>query len=492
MAIGQKTVVTVAFGETRLVAARFTGIHKWPPRCVAVESVAVEQDGYGEALHTLGATGILRRAELHVVVPRHRVTTRVLDLPSTDPAEIRHMVQLDAGSYVPYPIEDMVISQAILGASSEGFSTVMVVLVQRDEINKILAPLRDARLNPRSAVVSSLALYNACMAVGMGDEDGYVATVHIGTSGLDVVVSHGGELAFTRGVSCGGGWSAEKPLAEPAIDTIVREVRTSIEASEREAMRGAALARIYLAGEVASLDQLRDRLATDLGLEVTVLGPADIGHTLPVAVLAGAALSRRVLPAAVSINVLPDDFIAARARVVHHRYLAVCGVFLTVSVLLAVQISRDRANDKLRFIEYLDARISDVEPTARLVRKKQSRVRAVRAQRERGFTVLNFLATLHQLAPEDLVLRRVEFDREVSARVYGRARSRPIAFDYVERLRGSGEPYFEKVEMGTLTEALERGQTVINFQVIAPFVSEEGESEETGEEYEDYGDDEAI
>jgi len=489
MAMGRKAVVSLAFGETRLVAARFVGVHKWPPRCVAVESAAVEQDGYGEALNTLAATGILRRADLHVVVPRHRVTTRVLELPSTDPAEIKRMVQLDAGSYVPYPIEDMVISQAILSTSSEGFSTVMVVLVQRDEINKILAPLRDARLNPRSAVISSLALYNACAAVGIGDEDGYVATVHVGTSGLDVVVARSGELAFTRGVPCGGGWCAEKPLTEPAIDTIVREVRTSIEASEREAMHGAPLAKMYIAGEVASLDQLRDRLATDLGLEVTALDPADMGHTLPVAVLAGAALSRRALPTAVSINVLPPDFIAARAQVVHRRYVAACGVFCAVAVLLAVQISRDRANDKLLFIEYLDARIADVEPTARLVRKKQSRVRAVRAQRERGFTVLDFLATLHRLAPEDLVLRRVEFDHETGAIVRARARWRNIAWDYVEQLHKSGEPYLEKVEMGALTEVQERGQTVIDFQMVAPFASGEGELEEFEEEY---GEDEAV
>ena len=81
MAIGQNAVVALSFGETRLVAARFVGVHKWPPRCMAVESVALEKDGYGEALNTLMATGILRRADLHLVIPRHRVTTRVVDLP---------------------------------------------------------------------------------------------------------------------------------------------------------------------------------------------------------------------------------------------------------------------------------------------------------------------------------------------------------------------------------------------------------------------------
>ena len=475
-----------------MVAARFTGVHKWPPKCISVESVAVEGDGYGEALNTLAATGILRRADLHVVVPRHRVTTRVLNLPSTDIDEIKRMVQLDASSFVPYPIEDMVISQAILSTSSDGFSTVMVVLVQRDEINKILAPLREARLNPRSAVVSSLVLYNACTAVGVGDQDGYVATVHVGTSGLDVVVVHGGELAFTRGVSCGGGWCTEKRLTEPALDTIVGEVRTSIEASEREATGGAALSKMYIAGEIASLHQLRDRLASEFGMEVAVLDSADVGHTSPVAVLAGAAVSQRALPAAVSINILPDDFVAARTQVVHRRYLVACGVFCAVAALLAVQISRNRAKEKLRFIEYLDARISDIEPTARLVRRKQRRVRAVRMQRERGFTVLDFLATVHQEVPENVVLRRVDFDHESGAVLHARARTRPIAFSYVDQLRKSGKTYLERVEMGTLTEASERGQTVTDFSVLAPFVSTEEEIEEFAEESDDYGEDETI
>ena len=492
MAIGQNAVVTLAFGETHLVAARFAGVHKWPPRCVAVESVAVEKDGYGKALKTLVATGILRRADLHIVIPRHRVTTRVLDLPSTDIAEIKQMVQLDASNFVPYPIKDMVISQAILSTSPEGFSTVMVVLVQREEINKILDPLRDAGLNPRSAVVSSLALYNACAAVGVDGQDGYVATVHVGTSGLDVVVVHDGELAFTRGVPCSGGWCAEEPLSEPALDTIVNEVRTSIEASEREATRGAALTKMYIAGEVASLDELRDRLATQFGMEVAVLDPADMGHTSPVAVLAGAAMSVRALPAAVSINVLPDEFLAARAQVIHRRYLAVCGVFCAVAMLLSVQISRDRANKKLQFIEYLDTQIADIEPTAQLVRRKQSRVRAVRAQRERGFTVLDFLATIHQEAPKDVVLKRVDFDSESGAILGARARSRPIAFSYVDQLRKSGKPYLEKVEMGTLTDASERGETVTDFTVLAPFTAAETDLETFVQEYDDYGEDEPL
>jgi len=484
MIVGQKTVVSLVMGDTHLVAARFASGRKWPPKCLAVEPVALEQDGYRGALNSLIAKGILRHADLNVVVPRHRVTTRVVKLPSTNIAEIRRMVQLDAGSYVPYPVDELVFSQAILNTDADGYSTVLVVLVRREEIDEILEPLRQARLNPRSVTISSLALYNAYLAAGARDENEHMAAVHIGASGLDVVVAHHGELTFMRGVPWSGGWRADgPPLDQPALDTVVRELRTSIEASERETARRTPLTKMYLSGDISALEQIRDRIKHDLELDVGILDLADTGFTTPVAVLAGATVSPRTLPTAVSIDLLPADYIAAREKVIHRRYLAACGVLVVASVLLTTQISRQRVQAKLEYIKYLDGEIARVEPTARLVRKKQSRVKAVRAQRERGFSALDFMAAIHRLAPQDMVLRRVEFEHGTGAILKARARDRSIAFEYVNLLRQSGEPYLEKAEVGTTGVSFERGENVIDFDVLIPFANDETELAEQMEEF---------
>jgi len=483
MPIGRKAVVTLAIGRTHVTAARFAGGLR-RLRCVAIRTVSAEEDRCADALRALAETGILRRAGVRVVVPRHAVTTRVVTLPSTDAPEIGRMVQLGAPSYVPYPVEELVIDHAVLGTTSDGYSTVLVVLVRREEISRILTPLREARIRPDSVTVSSLALYNAYAAGGPRSEDGPVAIVHVAASGLDVVVVDDGQLSFMRGVSWSGEWKTDGPVAEAAAGTVVHEARASIESSQREAPGRAPVTKMYLSGESAYLDGLRRRFETELDVHVELLDPPARGCPIPAAVLAGAALSSRAVRQIVSVDLRPPDYLAARAQVAHRRRLVACGGLLLAAILLAGQLSRERARSKLAYLSYLEERIAAIEPTARLVREKRSRVAAVRAQLDREFSVLDFMAKIHALAPKDMVLLRVEFNHEENgAIIQARARDRDIAFDYVDRLRKSEAAYLDRVELGTLGVSQERGTAVINFEVIVPFAAPEQEIESETEQF---------
>lgn len=485
MDVGRKPITTFLMGKTHIVAARFAA-GSGRPKCDGVTREPIASDteegqGAADALTRLAATKTVRGTEVRAVLPRHRVTTRVVSLPSTNPSEIARMVRLEADRYVPYPIEELVLDHAVLGTSDEGFSTVLVVLVHRDEVNAILQPLGKARVKDISVTISSLALYNAYLASSDGD-DLHAGIVHVGIGGLDVIAVERGELTFMRGVPWSGDWHALDPVTEGVETNIIREVRASIDSRRRAVPGETPLSKLYLTGEVAGLDRLRDRLAAEMDIDVDMLGDVSTGSAAPGPVASGAVVSPGKVSGAVTINLLPEEYVTGISRSSQIKRLAVAAVLAFIAMLLGVRVSIDRAEEQRKYLDFLNAEIKLAEPVKELVQVKQQRVRAVHSRLDRGFTALEFLAKIHELAPADMVFEDIDFTRDSHALIKAVARDRSIPFAYADRLRQSGVDFLEKAESGSTGVSSQRGQTVISFEVLIPFVSDTELLDETEKE----------
>jgi hypothetical protein len=480
MGVGRKPIAVLLMGETHVVAARFAA-EGARPRCGDIARVAIEDAGVPGALKRLAATKTVKGAEVRVVLPRHRVTTRVVSLPSTDPGEIARMVRIEADRYVPYPIEELVLDHTVLSTSVEGFATVLVVLVRRDDVNAALAPLRAARVKDISATVSSLALYNAYLASGPAN-DVHIGAVHVGVGGLDVIAVEDGELAFMRGVPWSGEWRALEAVTEAAGEDIVREVRASVDSRRRTVPGATPLSKLYLSGEVAGMEGLRDRMAAELDIEVELLDDISEGSSAPGAVAAGAVVPPSKVAGGITVNLVPEEYTAGVSRTAQRKRLAVVAVLVMAAMLVATRISRERAEANAKYLEYLKGEIAKVEPVRKLVQTKQQRVRAVHSRLNRGFTVLEFMARVHELAPDDMVFESFEFASGSHATIEAMAREGGIPFTYADKLRRSGIEYLQRAESGSSSVSSQRGQTVIVFEVLVPFAADPESSDADEEE----------
>ena len=62
---------------------------------------------------------------VYSIIERHDVTVRVIDLPSQDLDEVAGMVRLCAEELVPYPLNELVISQSIVAKLPDGSAKVL-------------------------------------------------------------------------------------------------------------------------------------------------------------------------------------------------------------------------------------------------------------------------------------------------------------------------------------------------------------------------------
>jgi hypothetical protein len=191
----------------------------------------------------------------------------------------------------------------------------------------------------------------------------------------------------------------------------------------------------------------------------------------PVALgLARNAVARGV----VQVDFTPDELISRRASLAFRRVAARCGVTAALCVLLAVLLVRERLAQRERYLEFLDNRVAEIEPSALETRNKKKRVEVVKEQLDRKGSALEFLGDIHKLVPQGkMVLTDIRFEREKRASIRGRALDRNVVQDYVNALRSAGVPHLKRAEAGDMPKTTERSTPVIEFQINIPLGAEE-------------------
>jgi hypothetical protein len=84
----------------------------------------------------------LWRKKLNIAwLPAEQVFLRVAHLPNAEPAELRSMVELQLEKMSPLPVNQIVWSFAVIPGSSAGLQTVVVIIVERSQVEEFLGRL---------------------------------------------------------------------------------------------------------------------------------------------------------------------------------------------------------------------------------------------------------------------------------------------------------------------------------------------------------------
>ena len=94
-----------------------------------------------------------------LIIPRHAVTVRFVDVPSLDDNEIKQMVEFQAIKEIPYPKEDMVISCRNLGSFKDGFSSIMLVIARKEMISEKMREAENRGVSVENIRLFSELLY---------------------------------------------------------------------------------------------------------------------------------------------------------------------------------------------------------------------------------------------------------------------------------------------------------------------------------------------
>lgn len=473
------------FDERTLTRARVK------PGAAGVEMVAFDQErghwpaangGLETALLDFVARHKVAEDEVATILPRHLVTVRILNLPTHDPAEAAHMIRFSAEEHVPYPLDELVVQQAILRKEPGGESKVMAVFAHKDVLKTHLAPLRKAGIIPSRVFLSTACLANAVAAVKVPAEGPY-AVINLGSTGIEVLVFLGNKLLFGRGVASEQDWAQRGADAGDADEEIAVEVRGSLSAFRRDSEDGEGANDIYLAADYpVAMSERVEALAAQTGKECASAYFADAliaGGATASLLTVGAALGAQGR-GTLDINLLPPaesrERVVQGAKVLLLRAGYAAGAVAAALVLLFAQAYWQRYS----YILELEEQLRAVEPDARGLGEKQEQLSILRQQMKRGNSPLHMLAVAAEAAP-DKNANVVQFMYNINdgADFWGRAKSVDDVQRFAANLRKAAVEslaFFEHAHSVYEEQGNERGEPVLMYQVSVPIEVEGDEA----------------
>jgi Tfp pilus assembly PilM family ATPase len=278
-------------------------------------------------------------------LPRRQVNLRMIELPSTDPAEIADMIDLQAGKQTPYSKEEVQFDYRITGSPREGYSRVMLVIIQRSALRHHFNLLEEAGIRVDRMSVSSEGLAQWCVtALASTPNDEAVGVLDMDSDSSDLVVIEQGGVSFTRSLRIGarqfsesrGEWSQK----------LAREIRQSLAVYRGEG-GGRDVARLVLTGAGFGLEDSAHRLEEELQIAVDRKNSLSVARRLPDSVpmrderfrdVSITSLLGMVLdPMALEFDLMPDPVRMRRNLTVKAHNLASFGMLL-MGALIALSM----------------------------------------------------------------------------------------------------------------------------------------------------------
>jgi type IV pilus assembly protein PilM len=257
------------------------------------------------AVARLLAENKLRGEGVVLSMPGLVVSTRLVMLPFTDRKKIARVIPFEVEGFIPFGIEEVVVSYHIVG-QEEGKTRALAIALRKDLLRENLEALAKVGVVPRIVDVDFMALFNLSQG-GLKEAMGCYAMVDIGEAKTSICIVHDRRLGFGRSIPIAGraitqaiekefSLSQEEaerlkeaegfvPLAsedsleperqrmgrvvESAVVPLVQEIGRTFYAFEAEVQK--KVERVFLCGGTSQLDNLTGYLSEKTGLPVDPL-----------------------------------------------------------------------------------------------------------------------------------------------------------------------------------------------------------------------------
>ncbi len=275
------------------------------PLDAVIEKNVNDVDGVANAIRSVIAQSRTKLKAVSAAVAGSSVITKMIDMPeglSEDDMETQ--LTLEADQYIPYPLEEVAIDFEIQGPSPGRDNQVEVLLAacRRETIDARVEAIEGADLGAKIMDVEAYAMERAFSLVqsqaGMGREN-TVAVVDIGATMTTLSVLTKGQTIYTREQLFGGKQLTdeimrryglpleeaglakkqgglpddyEPEVLEPFKDAVVQQVARSLQFFFSSSQYN-DVDYIILAGGVASMAGLPERVQEKLGTPTTVANP---------------------------------------------------------------------------------------------------------------------------------------------------------------------------------------------------------------------------
>jgi len=345
----------------------------------------------------------IKAKTVNVCAPGFHVFSKFVKLPPVDAGKVTQIIEYEARSNVPFPLEEVVWDYQILGSAPSGELEVLLVAIKADIVEGLFRVTEAAGLHLQLTDVSPAALCNAfrfnygdledcTMLLDIGAktsnllffEKGKVfsRSINLGANSITQDFANESKLKFDKAeklkidegfVSLGGAYEEPENANQAAISKIARQFMTRLHIQVNQTMQfyrgqqgGSAPQRLFLSGGASIMPYTAQFFAEKLNVPVEYFNPlrnVQIDPSINLEELARSAHSmgevvglalRNLAHCPVELNLMPDSTLKWQAFNQKKPYF-IASVFSLVVGVLAIGFLFDKLaavkNDQLAQIQ---------------------------------------------------------------------------------------------------------------------------------------------
>ena len=462
--------IDISGNTLKLVHAHYAA-NKLQIRAVLTRAIAgASDDEIAKAIRSL--YNELKGHAPHVinVLPPHVAITKNIEIPSTNPREIKEIINLQAGRHTPYAREEIVVDYIDIGTYRRSYTKILLIIVARSALKRQFSLLERAGIRLDKVLLGPEGLARASARLLKLDTAVLPSSVvHIDESFTDFTVIFKERVIFIRSIPIGAAHLAQERDKYQA--RFIEEIKKSLEAYQNEDIERTPQA-IAVTGAVFDAGYLESPLSEALRLPVRItpyLNNLAVSSEIADAVAAASTVSFLGIIATLSrwkdahVDLVPDEIRLRRAIEQRGRDLIKTGIFILAIFLLIFFILLSKIHFKSSYLDKLNSQFDAVNPQAQELEGDLSKVNLIKSYLvKRGFS-LEVLTELYELVPLEIQLTDIRFDEQAKFSIRGTAESMSVVFGFVDSMEKS--KYFKDVKTKYTTKRKEGLRDVTDFEI---------------------------
>jgi type IV pilus assembly protein PilM len=413
--------------------------------------------------------------EVLIANPTMLSTVRIFSLPSTDPKEIRDIVDLQAEKHTPYAKDELLMDFTIIERDPSGYSRVLLIIAHQDVIHRSvqLAEVAHLPLERVGCELEGLVNWFRLMKRPSGSSASLVVDVDSRTTTVLAMVR--GQPQFQRSLATGADQVEDDPTQ--ANDRLVGELQRSIEAWEAEGGT-VKVQELYLTGRIERLGELKAAIERELNLPVHLIAPWQ-GLTLTESCRKAAGQLPNVSFASLiglafapsEIDLTPHTMKLRQAFEARAKALVLFG-FQCVSALILVSILIvGRAQKEQRYYQLLRRLYEQSAPESHRVERALVELKFVEGRLQQRGQLLEAITRLAEFSPPEIQWTSMTYIQGEGLVLKGTSQELPRVYEFAAGLERKA-PEFKKVEVRRAAKRRVDGRDVADFELSCLLYSE--------------------
>ncbi len=406
------------------------------------------------------------------IMPAAQVISKNIEVPSTNPEEIREIINLQAGRHTPYSREEILIDYLDIDIFKQSYTKILLVIVTRQVAKRQFEILQKAGLKTENIVFAAEAVAKSGTRLFKQENQAFpFCLVNVDDLSSDYMVVFKNKILYTRVIPIGANHlSGEKEKYQPKF---AEELKKSLEAYQVEDVERMPVQMILSGVDYNWADLeiiLNDavRLPTQAAQYLKSAANKDV---LEKAIAAPSRVSYLAMISALlhyeelKVSFIPEDVRMRRALEQRGKEVIKTGMFVLFIFLLVFFILTANIYFKNLYLAGLSKKYQPIRSEAQQLENNFAEISLVRSYlAQRGYS-LETLNELYAVTPLEIEYSDIRYDEQGRFSIKGTAESMSVVFGFVDTLEKS--KYFKDVKTKYTTKRKEGSRDVTDFEIAA-------------------------